>query len=454
GGLSARPLTRSDVVGIDWPPILGGEAATVAALLRQLGDTEWMAPADIEAMQHRQLVNLATHCAKYSPHFQRRLKQAGLKPRDLASPSGFRRLPVMNRRQLQTATDLYCQMAPNSHMPLGELRSTGSTGEPVVVRRTTINRLMHHGFMLRQYLWHERDFTESACGLRASFSAVTRLDNWGPPASLLFDTGPYLGVPITFSLESQLELIAEFAPAVLSIHPNNLEGLARLCIARGVALPSVRHAYTLAETVKPELRAEVAEVFGADIIDCYSSQEGGCIALQCPQSGLYHVMAEGLIVEILDDLGKACAPGEIGGVTLTDLHNFAMPIVRYQLGDYAEASEPCPCGRGLPTLARIHGRDRNLILMPDGTRHWMSMGPERFRELAPILQFQFIQDGRESMEMRLLATRPLTAGEMSDLEANVQETLGYPFAVRFTVFEDEIPKGPSGKFEMFMCMVG
>jgi phenylacetate-coenzyme A ligase PaaK-like adenylate-forming protein len=62
-------------------------------------------------------------------------------------------------------------------------------------------------------------------------------------------------------------------------------------------------------------------------------------------------------VEVLDEEGRPCAPGETGRVVATSLNNFAMPLIRYETGDTAEVGAPCPCGRGLPVLTRIMGRD-------------------------------------------------------------------------------------------------
>ena len=61
----------------------------------------------------------------------------------------------------------------------------------------------------------------------------------------------------------------------------------------------------------------------------------GIIALQCPSGGLYHLQSESVHVEILDEAGRPCAPGEIGRVIVSPLHNFAMPLLRYESGDYA-----------------------------------------------------------------------------------------------------------------------
>jgi phenylacetate-CoA ligase len=91
--------------------------------------------------------------------------------------------------------------------------------------------------------------------------------------------------------------------------------------------------------------------------------------------------------------------------------------------------------------------------MPDGTRHWPVVGFCYFREIAPVLQYQFIQDGRETLELRLVTERPLTAQEERGLEARVQKTMGFPFAVRFTYFQERIPAAANGKFEEFVCRI-
>ena len=95
-------------------------------------------------------------------------------------------------------------------------------------------------------------------------------------------------------------------------------------------------------------------------------------------------MAESVLVEILNDDGTPCAPGEIGRVVVTALQNFATPLIRYEVGDYAEASAPCPCGRGLPVIRRIMGRVRNLLVLPDGKKIWPAFGSRGLTEIAPI----------------------------------------------------------------------
>jgi phenylacetate-CoA ligase len=164
------------------------------------------------------------------------------------------------------------------------------------------------------------------------------------------------------------------------------------------------------------------------------------------------VQSESVKVEVLDDAGRPCAPGAIGRVVVSSLHNFAMPILRYKLGDYAEAGAPCPCGRGLPTLARILGRSRNMLVLPSGERYWPLSGAFEFRDIAPIRRSQMVQLDLERIEMRMVADRPVTPDEERRLAGVVRRWVGHPFEVQFK-YLDAFPASASGKFEDFISMV-
>jgi phenylacetate-CoA ligase len=129
-----------------------------------------------------------------------------------------------------------------------------------------------------------------------------------------------------------------------------------------------------------------------------------------------------------------------------------MPLFRYETGDYAEAGPPCPCGRGLPTLARILGRRRNMLVLPDGTRRWPLTGLYEFRAIAPIRRAQTVQLDGGRLEVRFVSDRAITPEEERRLAQAVQRWIGHPFAVAF-VRVDGFPSGASGKFEDFVSHV-
>ena len=161
----------------------------------------------------------------------------------------------------------------------------------------------------------------------------------------------------------------------------------------------------MGETITDEFRGICQEVWGKPVADMYSCEEAGYIALQCPKHEHYHIQSENILVEVLDEHDKPCRPGEIGRVVLTTLHNFAMPLIRYEILDYAEVGGECPCGRGLPVLKRIVGRQRNMITHPDGSQHWPSFPASTWSHIGPIRQMQMIQKEPDYIVINLVAEK-------------------------------------------------
>jgi len=306
---------------------------------------------------------------------------------------------------------------------------------------------------LREHLWHQRYFRSRLAVIRDDHLPDEQVDwpTWGPPTSVLFETGPSHALAVRVGVTRQFEWLQSLNPDYLLVYPSNLAALLGRFEQSGLKLPRLRQIRTINETLSPDIRESARRVLGTEIADTYSSAEVGVIAVQCPDSGLYHVMAESLIVELLNEKGEACMPGEIGRVVVTDLHNFATPLIRYDLGDYAEVAEPCRCGRGLRALKRIAGRRRNMVRLPDGRSLWPAIGSLRYGEIAPIRQFQFVQRERDSIDVRLVSDAPVTADQERRIGDLICKALDFSFNLRFVYFEGHIPRGPGGKFEEFVC---
>jgi phenylacetate-CoA ligase len=239
-------------------------------------------------------------------------------------------------------------------------------------------------------------------------------------------------------------------PDYLLTYPSNLAALAEAHSAAGLRPVKLRQVITMAEILPPETRGLVRAAWGVSIHDTYSAKEIGYIALQCPDHEHLHIQSEVALVEVLDVDGRECHPGEIGRVVVTPLHNFAMPLIRYELGDCAEVGPACVCGRKLPVLSRVMGRVRNMLIGPSGRRYWPSFGTGRFREIAPVRRHQFVQKTLRTLDARLAVERALSPDEQSRLKAHILSRLPEPFELTL-VFVDDIAPGESGKLENFIC---
>lgn len=430
--------------GVAWPAIHVPHAAAKLALLHQLEFSQWLPPQGLRELQISQLEPLLRHAVATVPHYRMRIGR-NVSASDLAD------LPLLAMRELQeNHAALRSETVPREHGSVGEVRTSGSTGTPKRVLKTQLCQLFWDVLTLREHAWHRRD-------LRAKLAAIRRgstgkQPSWGTAMAGVAITGPAVGMGVESDIDDQLEWLRQENPRYLLTYPSVLGELARISAARRIRLEALAQARTLSEIVTPELRKLCHAAWNVPVIDMYSAEEVGYIALQCPEHEHYHVQAESILVEVLDEQGRECGPGQTGRVVVTDLHNFAAPLIRYDIGDFAEVGPPCPCGRGLPVLTRIIGRARNLLVTADGKRHYPFLGQSQFLDIAPILQHQFVQTTFDVVEARIVMREAPTKEQVASLKAHVAKRM--PAGIRIEVVRvDSVPRGPGGKYEDFVSLV-
>jgi len=440
-------VPRSACAGVVWPALPDEAASRMLALQHQFDQSQWWSPAQLQAQQLQQFGQIFRHAVTTVPFYQQRFAQwAGP---GIASWTQYRELPVSLRRDVQQAGNaMHSAAVPSAHGALVRTQSSGSTGSPLVTLGTAWTQLMWQALLLRDHLWHQRDLSGKLAAIRTR-AAESRVTNWGA-ATAAFDTGPCVVRSVSPDLDEQVHwLVAENPDYILSL-ATNLQALANRSRELGVSLPRLKQVRTYGEMLRPEARDIVRDAWGVEIVDSYSSEELGYIALQCPECEHYHVQSENLIVEVLDQKGGSCLPGEVGQIVVSTLHNFAMPLLRYASGDYAEVGDDCVCGRGLPVLRRIMGRQRNMLMRPEGGYYWPSFASEVWASIAPIEQIQLVQKDCGSLEVRMVGPRELTAVETARLFTALTDSLGCTYRLSL-VRLPAIPRTAGGKYEDFIC---
>jgi phenylacetate-CoA ligase len=446
-------IPKSAATGIHWPALPNPTNAMLLALQYQLEQSQWWTPAQLQNHQFQQLQILLNHAKQTVPFYRQTLQTI---PNLEATPltlETFQTLPLLKRDDLQRQNRTFRSTAlPKDHLPVNAARTSGSTGKPVEILNTQITELFYRALNLRNHLWHRRDFLAKLAVIRIQPNTA-QTDN---PKQLewaeVFPSGPALEFDSGQPIPKQFDWLRQKRPDYLLTYPSNLRALVEYSQAQNIPLPTLQGLSTFGELVAPELRQLVREIWGLPIVDVYSSKEAGIIALQCPEHEHYHIQSESVFVEILNDSNQPCHPGEIGKVVLTPLHNYATPLLRYDIGDYAEVGFPCPCGRGLPVLKRIYGRVRNMMVLSSGEKRWPGFILSSWAKMGPIRQMQAIQKNRSEMEIRMVVTRPLTEDETEQLHQKITADFENQFQVLFR-YVDDIPRSQGGKYEDFICEV-
>jgi phenylacetate-CoA ligase len=149
-----------------------------------------------------------------------------------------------------------------------------------------------------------------------------------------------------------------------------------------------------------------SRVFECETYSYYSTNEVDAIACECSEHSGYHISAENVTVEIVDDADNLVPVGGEGRIIVTSLHNYGMPFIRYEIGDVGVSSDKaCPCGRGLPLLDTINGRISDSIYTRKGD---CIPGIALNRSLLAGLgveQFQIVQESYEKVVVKIVLAK-------------------------------------------------
>ncbi|MBT3790785.1 MAG: phenylacetate--CoA ligase family protein [Alphaproteobacteria bacterium] len=430
----------------------------ILKLLRQCEQTQWHDPEDILATQFKQLSRLLGHAQSTIPHYA--ATTSHIKSGDVRSLAAGRWLdvPVLKRQTVnRLGKELLSRNIPQDHGSLNAIYTSGTTGLPVRVERTKHTLDYWSAFTTRDHIWHNRDIDGVLAAIRSSekkfalYPKGARHAAWGSKDGV-FKTGPSLSLNVGTSIADMAEWIGRNKPDYVLAMPNIIKRLAPWCMEHGVTFDGLKEVSVIGEMCGELLRDLCQEAWQVPLHDVYSSREVGYIALQCPVNNHYHVQAEGLYLEILDADDQPCKPGESGRVIVTTIQNYAMPLIRYEVGDYAEAGETCDCGRGLPVIKRILGREQDILVLPGGQHSWTLLGSPDVRDfmnMAPISQYQFAHVAADKIEVRLIVKRELTDDEENNIANWVNKKFGYPFDISFS-YPQELALTKAGKFKDFI----
>jgi phenylacetate-CoA ligase len=424
-----------------------GETAQLR-YLREFERTQFLPAGAVRRLQLERLRRLAEHAYANCPFYRRRFDDAGLRPADLRRLDDLRALPPLEKREIQEHGGT--MVAAN--WPRADLlpnQTGGSTGAPVRFFLSTDRKCSRAAATLRHNRWAGWDVGDRAAviwgaprdrpagGWRARLrAALLREPLWLDTACLTEER-----------MREFHAALHRFRPRVIQAYARSAALFARFLKARGLE-PYRPHALvTSAEVLEPEDRAVLEEVFGCRVFNRYGCREVSVIASECEAHRGLHVMAEGLYVEVESADGPA-APGRVGSILVTDLLNFAMPLIRYRIGDLgAWAADDCPCGRGLPRLEHVAGRSTDFLVGPDGrlvsgvylatyvVAHRPSLGQVQIRQHRAGAVTYRIRPGHDfGGDDDLAYLRDATREHLGD-RAEVDAEL-----------VDELPAEPSGKF--------
>jgi phenylacetate-CoA ligase len=249
----------------------------------------------------------------------------------------------------------------------------------------------------------------------------------------------------------QTDWLQRNKPRYLMTYPSLLRALAEHALETQQVL-SFDYVFTIGEVLSPDVRKSTQRAFGARVFDRYGAAEIGHLATECPDCGQYHVSAEAVLMEVLRDDGMPAAAGEIGRVVLTSFYNYAMPFIRYAIGDFAQVGVQGACFRTLPALRRVTGRSRNIFTLPDGSRVWPDTRTVDMQAFLGFRQVQVVQTAPAEIAVRYVPDNSGKTPDETGLQDYFRSVLHPKLSVRAQAVE-RIERLPSYKFEDYVSLV-
>ncbi|MBI1877047.1 MAG: phenylacetate--CoA ligase family protein, partial [Chloroflexi bacterium] len=417
-----------------WRP-LGRHAAL-------LEETQWWPWSKIEALQMRKLKALLEHAYAHVPFYQRRFDELGVRPDHIQSPQDLAGLPILTKRHIQEHLDELLAQGVDKNRLL-ESRTGGSTGHPL----TFYQDRAHEAWLLADLLRSNR-MGGYQLGMRWAYL-------WGSD----YDAQPHKGWRgfvrdrliynalwiNTFDLTKDtllhaVEQLVRWQPQIIVAYVSSATLLARLIQEKGITGIQPQAIQTSAEVLTPEDRCLLEEAFACPVFNRYGCREVGNIAHECDKHEGLHILADNNLVEVVDDAGQPAPPGMPGRIIVTNLNNYAMPFIRYEVGDTGALSpNTCSCGRGLPLLDSVEGRTIDVIVAPSGKLIHGAFFNTLLWKLTGLYQFRIIQETPADLCLQLVPGPTFERQtSLAFLEETIHRYADPAFQVRFELY-DHLP---------------
>jgi phenylacetate-CoA ligase len=391
----------------------------------------------IEAFQSRQLRALVHHAYERVPYYRLHFDRAGLKPEHVRGIQDLPRIPLTSRADLQRCDPAETVARGADPQRLVVHRTSGSSGQPLSIRRTAFEDRMLQAYRLKVLF---------GLGLRLSDrrAAVVTQRLAKPPLYSRLGILRYEEIHCLLPAERILARLRDIRPDVLRGFAGTLSWLAAQMDETDRQAIRPRFVTTDSELLTSDMRQRIQAAFGAQVVDFYDSHEFNMIAWQRPGTSVYQLAVQSVIAEVVQD-GLPVTAGEQGEFVGTALHSWAMPFIRFRLGDMVtRGDEPS-------TLNEIQGRLIDRFVLPDGsTIHPFTLVNPLLHNAPWLLQYQLVQERTDRIRVKLVpmpGAHP-TPCAFDAVRKTLTARLGAAVSVEVELTE-HIPADASGKFRPY-----
>lgn len=341
-----------------------------------------LARPDVERRQTMLLEKLCRHARTNVPFYRDSGRLDPLFQKDGTFDfSRWTDIPVLTRAEAQDNEQaLLAEKLPPEMLPLMSDRTSGSTGTPLRIKRTSMQVIYSQVLLERAVKWNK-------CGPVGRLAITDVVEQDGDTADTHPSQDAAVIIPAHLSAGEQMDIVAREKPSHAIVFPNLVESW----IDTGdlEKLASLRAIFTTGEVLRPEIKELLHRSLKVLIINLYSATETGPIAITGPD-GRLRVSEE---IMLLEQPSGPIDPSRPVAVVATPFYAYGMPLLRYATGDYIRFSARRPRdATGLRRLESVLGRERSLFRRADGTRIWPAVHGDVLGDIIPLRGWQLVQE--------------------------------------------------------------
>jgi phenylacetate-CoA ligase len=444
------PLIRHVLYPL-WARKIGSSRLRVA---RELERSQFQPAQVLRAEQFAAFQKMFRHAYDHCEFYRERYEAAGLQPEDIRTPEDVARVPTITKEEIQQNRErMISRLTPRDAL-IPDMTG-GSTGSPLAFYYDKARLDSRIGATLRHNAWAGWRLGDRAAVLWGAPQDLAqgprlkdRIRDWIIDRRLLLDASRIDDA----RMHAFADALREYRPRVMQAYSNTLALFARFVRDNGITGIRPKGIVCSAELLTAESRALIESTFQCPVFDRYGCREFAVVASECARHRGLHINEENLLVESVDERGPAL--DRDGEIVVTDLRNFAMPMIRYRIRDVGRVlSAQCDCGRGLSLMQLSGGRTTDFLTSTSGAKvSGIVLATYVITNLQGVRQIQFVQASRNAVTIRV-ASGPDWQDSLADALADkARHYLGADMRIEFDYVE-RIESEKSGKFRFSICTI-
>lgn len=422
-------------------------------LFEKFDKNQWLSESELDEYQNKKLKLLINHAYKTVPFYHKLMNDFKLTPDDINGKEDLQKFPLLSR---ETINDNYDQLISTNFKKLKVKHghTSGTTGSPLNICYDIKTCVVHHVADWRQKNWAGLKYGEPYASLQGRVIVPLRQKN--PP----FWRKNYINNQLflsSFHLNEEniphyFRKLEKDRIGIIEGYPSTIYVLALFLRKYNKIFP-LKAVLTSSETLFDYQRDVIENAFDCKIFDFYGMAERTVFATECSEHSGHHLNSDYGITEFIDSNQEPVKNGKLGKIVATSLHNYAMPLIRYQTNDYCSLKKgKCACGRGFPLMEDVATKDESIITLRDGRLISPSVLTHPFKPMHNIVESQIIQEELDQLIIKIVKKDNYTIKDEEKLVSAFNDRLGNQIKI-FVEYVDSIPRTKNGKFKWVISKI-